>query len=81
MRKKIYVYREKENTVINYVVGNKEVRKRIKRLKVVEKVELNHYPVIVTVEREGQKRKKRERKKEKSREEYGIRKRIRSFKG
>lgn len=50
--------------MINYVVGNEKVRKRIKRLKVVKKVELNHHPVIVTVEREGQKRKKeREEKK------------------
>lgn len=46
--------RKRGNTVIDYVVGDKKMSKKIKRLEVGEGVELDHRPVIVTMEREDQ---------------------------
>lgn len=46
------------NTMIDYVMGDAEVRERIRRLKVRKGVESDHHPVIVIMEGEGQERKR-----------------------
>lgn len=35
------------NTVIDYVMGDIEVRDRIKRMRIVDRVDSDHYPVEV----------------------------------
>lgn len=37
------------NMVIDYVIGNKEVRERIERMEVGDRVESNHQPLIVKI--------------------------------
>lgn len=40
-------------SVINYVVGHEEVWKRIEKLKLGDKVELDHFPLVVWVKEKG----------------------------
>ncbi|XP_011868143.1 PREDICTED: uncharacterized protein LOC105562162, partial [Vollenhovia emeryi] len=52
------------NTVIDYVIGDKETRDRVKRLVIGDKIDSDHHPVEITIgegvkEREGRRRKNR----------------------
>lgn len=60
MKKENIHTREVEETVIDYVLGNEEVRERIIRLKIGEKIDSDHHPVEVTLT--GRKEERRRKK-------------------
>lgn len=39
----------KGNTVIDYVVGNKEVKESIRELRIEDKIDLDHHPMKVVI--------------------------------
>lgn len=55
----------KENTVIDYAIGDLEVRERIKSLRIGDRVDSDHHPVEIWIEdREDRKIRKRKGKRE-----------------
>lgn len=40
----------RDNTMIDYVVGDEEVRERIRKLEVEGRVDSDHHPLVVTIE-------------------------------
>lgn len=62
----------------DYVVGNEEMREKIRKLEIGEGVESDHpHRMIVAMEGVGQERRRAEKKRRK--EEYKMREGIRSF--
>lgn len=60
-----YTFTEgKENTVIDYVMGNREVREEVEKMVVGEKIDSDHHPVEVWIKGEKERRERR-RKEEK----------------
>jgi len=49
----------KGNTVIDYVIGDKEVKERVKKLRIRDRVESDHHPVELWMEVEGAREEKR----------------------
>lgn len=41
---------DKGNTVIGYVIGDEETRNKIRRIKIGDKVDSDHYPIELWVE-------------------------------
>lgn len=73
--------RGKENTVIDYVIGDEEVRERVGKLRIGERVDSDHHPVEVWIKRGDRKeRRAKEGKGVKVRVEYGMKKIVGSLK-
>lgn len=49
------------DTVIDYVIGEEEVRERISKLEVGERIDSDHHPIVITVEGGERERRKRKR--------------------
>src|SRR5436190_10980259 len=58
------------NTVIDYVIGNKECREKVKRLRVGDKIDSDHHPIEVEVE--GKRVEERRRGREQNRVGRGV---------
>lgn len=50
----------KGNTVINYMIEEREIRKKIERMKIGNRVGSDHHPVIKSFERNGKKKEGKE---------------------
>lgn len=71
----------KENTVIDYVIGDEEVRERVGKLRIGERVDSDHHPVEVWIKRGDRKeRRAKEGKGVKVGVEYGMKKIVGSLK-
>jgi len=44
LRRNTLLQKKEENTVIDYVLGDEEVREKVRRMKIGEKMDLNHQP-------------------------------------
>lgn len=53
----------RDNTVIDLVIGNEEVRERIGSLRIGDNIDLDHYPMKVEIDIKGRDGRKKQKKK------------------
>lgn len=70
------------NSVIDYVLGEEGIRKKVKRLYIEERVNSDHHQVEVWIKKKKEKKRKmEERKRLKVGGGYGRKKKVKSLKG
>lgn len=58
--------------MIDYVIGGKKMRERVKRLEIGDQVDSDHQPIIVHVKGKKKRKGMRERESRKKRESMGL---------
>lgn len=58
------------DTVIDYMIGKEEIRERVRRLEVGDRIDSDHQPLMVYVEEKGTRKSGKAKEKEKRR--YGT---------
>lgn len=56
--------RRKGNSVLDYIVGDEEVWEKVVRMKVEDRIDLDHFPVVGWIKEKREKRRERGRERE-----------------